>query len=358
MTIPRFFSSPGIPEKDSLLRCDLCPGGCIIAPGKEGRCGVRANREGKPALPYYGHISSLALDPIEKKPLYHFRPGTEILSAGFVGCNLRCPFCQNWHISQSTDAPGRFYSPAELAAAAAESSGKGTARSKAAMHSLAYTYSEALIHAEFLLDCMKEAKDAGVANVLVTNGCFNSDAAVEILDLADAANIDLKCFSAETYRNVLGGDLETTLEFIRLALERSVHVELTTLVVTGLNDSRAELDKCRDFIAELESTGKTVPWHLSAYHPSYRWNAPATDPHSLAEAAERAGKKLNYVYTGNISVGKGGRKHNDTLCPGCGKTLVNRRNYRIDTPGLSLKEEGGKFSYSCRYCGRKLPIRS
>jgi pyruvate formate lyase activating enzyme len=216
---------------------------------------------------------------------------------------------------------------------------------------IAYTYSEPLVHVEFLLDCMKEGREAGVANVLVSNGCVNSEAAAEILSLTDAANIDLKCYSRETYRDVLGGDLDAVTGFIRMAVEKEVHLELTTLVVPGLNDSGAELDKCGDFIAELQAV---VPWHLSACHPDYKWHKPATDPQMLVNAANRAREKLNYVYTGNITLA--GQNFNDTHCPHCGKILINRNGYRTNATGLQLREENGRRAYFCAYCGQTAPI--
>ena len=346
MVSPRFFSS----KEKGAIQCSLCPKRCLLAPGKAGACKVRLNRGGKPELPYYGFITALALDPVEKKPLYHFRPGTEILSIGFAGCNLHCPFCQNWHISQNTDTPGRIYSPAGIIAAAE--------KSIAAMRSIAYTYSEPLVHAEFLLDCMKETRKAGIANVLVTSGCVNSEAAEEILDLTDAANIDLKCFSEDTYAKVLGGDLSAVTGFIRKAVEKEVHVELTTLVVPGLNDSEKELNACVDFIAGLDNGRRTgsgkssIPWHLSAYHPDWKWNAPPTEPEFLAKTAAGARKQLEYVYSGNVA----GEK-NDTLCLHCGKILVSRRGYRVDTSGLSIKEVNRKPVYFCAACDKKVPVR-
>ncbi|MCL2069588.1 MAG: AmmeMemoRadiSam system radical SAM enzyme [Treponema sp.] len=318
-----------------------------MANGEEGPCRVRLNRNAAPAIPFYGFVSGIAIDPIEKKPLYHFRPGTDILSAGFVGCNLRCPFCQNWRISQNTEVPGQPYSPAKLIAFAKDPAQVADMHSIAAMHSIAYTYSEPLLHAEFLLDCMREARKAGIANVLVTNGCVNAEPAREILELCDAANIDLKCFSEETYSKILGGDMSTVTGFIRMAVEKGVHVEITTLVVPGLNDSQGELDSCRDFIAELD---RNLVWHLSAYHPNYKWSAPATDPAFLFTAAERGREKLNYVYTGNIA------GDNDTPCPHCNKPLVRRRAYRTDTSALLLKEENGKAVYFCASCGQKAPF--
>jgi len=311
-----------------------------------GQCRVRFNRDGKPELPFFGLITALALDPIEKKPLYHFRPGTEILSAGFAGCNLHCPFCQNWHISQSTDVQGRVYSPGQLITAI-KAVNKGQS-------SIAYTYSEPLIHIEYLLDCMKEARNAGIANVLVTNGCINSEAAEEILTLTDAANIDLKCFSEKTYRELLGGSLTTVIDFIRMALKKGVHIELTTLVVPGLNDGEEELDSCVDFIAGLDSDGNVsgksiIPWHLSAYHPDWKWNAPPTSPAFLSKTAARARRHLEYVYAGNVA----GEK-NDTLCPHCGKILISRRGYKVDTSGLMFKED----TYHCADCGKTAPVKN
>jgi pyruvate formate lyase activating enzyme len=300
--------------------------------------------------PAYGRVSAMARDPIEKKPLYHYRPGSEILSIGFLGCNLRCPFCQNSHISQiSADAMvssrGGSCFPPEAAAQAVKD---GASR-------IAYTYSEPLIHAEYLLDCMKAVREAGGANVLVTNGCVNREAAGAILALTDAANIDLKSFSAETYAKILGGNLETVLDFIRLACRMKVHTELTTLVVTGLNDSREELDACASFIGKLRPGPGglgTVPWHLSAYHPDYQWDAPPTDPALLLETAGRAKKSVRFVYTGNIP-----GEENDTLCPECGNTLIKRRGYRVDTGGLVLKKTDGVPAYYCAHCEKPAPVR-
>ncbi|MDR3146065.1 MAG: AmmeMemoRadiSam system radical SAM enzyme, partial [Treponema sp.] len=290
MKAPRYFSVPsGLSPAggtESVLRCGLCPRECLIPPGKTGRCGVRANAGGRGDIPYAGFITALAEDPIEKKPLYHYRPGSFILSLGFAGCNMHCPFCQNWHISQRSDAPGRYVGPGDLIAAA-RSSG---------LSQIAYTYSEPLIHAEFLIHCMELARKAGLANVLVSNGCIRAEAAADIIPLLDAANIDLKSFSEETYSRVLGGDLGAVLAFIRAAHAAGVHLELTTLIVPGLNDGPAETESCAAFIASLD---RQIPWHLSAYHPDYRWDAPPTDPALLEGIACRARRVLPYVYTGN-----------------------------------------------------------
>jgi pyruvate formate lyase activating enzyme len=202
---------------------------------------------------------------------------------------------------------------------------------------------------------MALARRHAIANVLVTNGCINSEAAADVLSLTDAANIDLKCFSAGTYAKTLGGDLDTVLAFIRLALEKKVHVELTTLVVPGLNDTIEELDACAAFIASLRavSLGETpdVPWHLSAYRPEYRWNAPPTEPEFLLKIKRRASKTLQYVYAGNIP-----SEENATLCLHCGKALVRRFGYRVEASGLANPNPGEGF-FRCAHCGGKTGIR-
>jgi len=319
------------------IRCVLCPHCCKI-PG--GICGVRGKENG---IPFYGHVTALAVDPIEKKPLFHFRPGTEILSVGFVGCNLSCPFCQNWRISRPrASVPGKRMTPADIVSATLD---RG-------ILAIAYTYSEPLVHAEFLLDCMSLADKQGIANVLVTNGCANTEVAEEILSLTDAANIDLKCFSQETYAQTLGGAstkdiFETVLAFIRLARAKKVHVEITTLVVPGMNDTLGELDACADFIASLnaEPDLPEIPWHLSAYHPSYLWKAPPTDPAFLLRVKERAEKRLRFVYVGNIP-----GEENDTRCINCGALLVRRLGYVTETGGLAEPERGEQF-FRCAKCG-------
>jgi pyruvate formate lyase activating enzyme len=290
------------------------------------------------------------MDPIEKKPLYHYRPGSSILSLGFAGCNFRCPFCQNWHISQTTDVPGRRFSPEEAAALAR----------KEGVKQIAYTYSEPLVHAEFLLDCMAAAHEGGIANVLVSNGCIREEGAAAILALTDAANIDLKCFSETTYTRLLGGNLGAVLDFIKTAFAMGVHTEVTTLIIPDLNDGEGEIAGCRDFLAGLSPA---IPWHLSAYHPDYRWKAPPTEASRLEETARRAGEALSFVYTGNLSGTPGDRRFTDTLCPSCGAALVRRNGYRIDTRGLALKKppaagEETPASYYCGHCGAPAPFIS
>ena len=290
MLIPRsplFFAETSAQN----VRCELCPNFCEIPDGSFGICRVRGSKNGRGIIPFYGFVTALAVDPIEKKPLYHFKPGSQILSLGFAGCNFRCPFCQNWHISQKTAHHGKYMKPEEIVSAALKHNSP----------SIAYTYSEPLIHAEYLLDCMRLARKNGINNVLVTNGCINLEPAAEILKLTDAANVDLKSFCEETYKNILCGTsgnlLQTVLDFIRLCHKMNVHLEITTLVVPDMNDSEDELNAAADFIASVD---RAIPWHLSAYRPEYRWNAPRTNPGFLLRTAEIMRQKLNHVYTGNI----------------------------------------------------------
>jgi pyruvate formate lyase activating enzyme len=314
---------------DGSVTCLLCPHACLIRPDGRGVCGVRTNRGGEISLPYYGRVSALAVDPIEKKPLYHFHPGSRILSAGFVGCNLRCRFCQNWRISQSTDAETRFMSPAELVAAAqAERS-----------FAIAYTYSEPLVHLEYVLEAAGLARAAGLKNVLVTNGYVNEEPARAAIDAVDAANVDLKAYTEGFYKVETGGSLEEVKRFIRLAAGR-IHLEVTTLVIPSKNDSVEQIEGIARF---LEAIDPGIPLHLSAYHPDYRYDIPPTPPATVRALAEVARRRLRHVYTGNL-----GTEPSDTLCAGCGAVLVRRRGYAVSLIGV---REG-----VCASCGRPAPI--
>jgi pyruvate formate lyase activating enzyme len=319
---------------DGIVACALCFRGCSIALGKAGACGVRANEGGRMVLPFYGAASSIAVDPIEKKPLHHFLPGTGVLSVGFFGCNLRCPFCQNWEISQETPpASMRRIRPEDLIDAAR----------RAGAPSIAYTYSEPTVHFEFAMAAMRLARSAGLKNVLVTNGSLREGPARELLDLTDAANVDLKCWSAEGYEKTLGGSLQTTLSFIESAA-RTCHLEVTTLVVPGLSDGEGDIRSISRFLASLPGS---VPLHLSAYHPAWRFGEPATSPELLGRLAAAAKESLEYVYVGNVAGGD-----SNTLCPSCGKVAIRRRGYSVDARGLV--SSGGRAS--CAGCGASLPI--
>ncbi len=325
------------PEADGSIHCDLCPHRCRIGEGRSGICRVRRCEGGAVSLPYFGLLSALALDPIEKKPLHHFLPGSEVISAGFVGCNMRCPFCQNWQISQELPAEmstsaGR-YSPESLVAAALESGAP----------SIAYTYSEPTIHFEFVLASMKAARAAGLKNVLVTNGCLNPGPARELLALTDAANVDLKTWSENAYSKTLGGGRESVLDFIRIATSLC-HVEITTLVVPGMSDELEDMKAISSFIAGLSPD---IPLHLSAYHPAWKHQAPPTSAAALSDLVRVARARLRYVYIGNLAGSEA-----ETRCPSCGTVAISRRGYRIDSRGLAISGH----TAACANCGSKLPI--
>jgi len=318
-----------IQPADGGLRCDLCPHRCLIADGRSGFCGVRTNSGGKPDLPYAGLLSTAALDPIEKKPLYHYHPGEMIYSIGFYGCNLRCPFCQNYAISQEFIHGGERRSPEETAAEAAGSGSFG----------IAYTYSEPLVHFEFLMETAALARERGLKNILVSNGFLNPEPAAEILSLMDAANIDLKSFSDDFYRRTLKGSLAPVLDFIRLAA-RKTHLEVTTLVIPGQNDSVREIGEIARFLAGLDPE---IPLHMSCYVPRYKYRVRATTGSDLLPLLHEARRHLVYVYPGNIAGDA------DTRCPRCGALLIRRSGYRVE-----IVHEAGGF---CGNCGKEIPLR-
>lgn len=279
----RYWRSEG-----ELVHCGLCHRRCAIAPGRSGACRVRMNEGGRLSLPYYGLISAAAVDPIEKKPLYHFLPGSAVYSVGYLGCNLRCPFCQNHHIAQDFDAEAAAYASSERLARAALASGAP---------SLAHTYSEPLIHIEYVMAAMREARALGLKNVLVTNGSVAAEPARDVLALCDAVNLDIKAWDPAWYREGLGGDRDEALAFARAAYESGVHLEVTTLVVPGRNDTDEDIEGIADFLAGL---GADIPYHLSAYHPAWRYREPATPVSTLRRLKAVAERRLRYVHLGNV----------------------------------------------------------
>ncbi len=315
--------------ENEAVRCALCPHACLIPPGRHGRCRVRFNRGGVLELPFHARLSSIAVDPIEKKPLYHFHPGQNILSVGFVGCSFRCPFCQNHRISQDTGVPTREVSAGELVALAGQEGSFG----------LAYTYSEPLVHMEYVLEACRLARASGLKNVLVSNGFVNPLPAEELLAVLDAANIDLKSFNPEFYRREIGGELEEVKRFLTQARGR-IHLEVTTLVIPGRNDGPEEMEAIAAFLAALDPA---IPLHLSAYHPQYRYTLPPTPAATLSRLAEVARRYLRYVYLGNL-----GAEQSDTACRRCAAVLVRRRGYQVSMPGL----HDGR----CARCGAPAPI--
>lgn len=270
--------------------CQVCMHHCQLEEGKSGICRARKNEGGSIVCSNYGQVTSLALDPIEKKPLRMFRPGTMILSAGSYGCNLRCPFCQNYEISMAgeIDSETLYLSPQDLADKAAEYRSIGNI-------GIAYTYNEPLVGYEYVRDTSRLVKEAGMVNVLVTNGSASLPVLEEILPYIDAMNIDLKGFSQEYYRK-LGGDLETVKNFIERSAQ-TCHVELTTLIVPGENDSTREMEAEAGWIASLNTE---IPLHVTRFFPQYHMkDRPATDVERVYELADTARKYLKHVFVGN-----------------------------------------------------------
>lgn len=310
------------PLSDDKVQCHLCPHHCVIRPEKEGLCRNKKNVGGKLFAHHFGEVSALALDPIEKKPLYHFYPGRMILSLGTTGCNLACSFCQNYHLVNglaSTDP----LAPAELIAAAKRQKSFG----------LAYTYNEPYMSFEYVLECAKLARTAGIKNVLVTNGYYNPEPFAELLPFVDAMNIDIKSIRDDFYKKLCKGRVEPVKTTI-VAAAQGCLVELTNLVITGENDQDEDIQDLVDWVAGVSPE---LPLHFSAYHPMYKLDNPPTPPERLLRAYELAKKKLQYVYVGNVMLDVG----QDTLCPHCGAALVSRRGYSIRI-GTLKKEQCGK----------------
>jgi len=269
------------------VKCHLCPYECAIADGGRGACGVRINKGGILYTEVYNRTTGLALDPIEKKPLYHFHPGEYILSLGTRGCNLHCDFCQNWHISQNLNVPTEEITSSQVIQKAKELGSFG----------IAYTYNEPFIWYEFVFDTAKLAKKSGLANVLVTNGFVNMEPLEGMLPFIDAMNIDLKAFDEDFYVKICKGRLKPVLDVIKRSKE-SCHIELTNLIIPTLNDSEDMIKKMVDWIFEF--LGPEVPLHISRYFPCYKMTIPPTPLETLRVAERIAKEKLKYVYVGNI----------------------------------------------------------
>ncbi len=299
-----------------MARCEVCFRRCEIAEGRLGFCGARTCRDGKVMQANYGKVTSLALDPIEKKPLNRFFPGSRILSVGSYGCNLRCPFCQNYEISWSEEAwkyaeKAEQISPEELAQTAAYYRSRGNI-------GVAFTYNEPLIGYEYILDTAKRIRDLGMKTVLVTNGTASLSVLEELAPYVDAMNIDLKGFTDRYYEKVLKGSRKMVMDFIARAVQ-VCHVELTTLIIPGENDSEAEMDELSRWISELKNgegttkdrisggrteegavTGRGIPLHISRFFPRFKMlDRDATDVDLIYRLADVARKHLDYVYTGN-----------------------------------------------------------
>jgi len=313
--------------ENSDIQCMLCPHACRIKAGKSGICRVRLNDNGTLILPFYGKISAIAIDPIEKKPLYHFFPGSTILSIGFWGCNFHCPFCQNYRISQNVSIKSQSMTPLQIIELAKRENSFG----------IAYTYSEPLIHFEYIKETAVLARQQGIKNVLVSNGYINEKPAAELLALMDAVNIDLKAYNPEFYQKEIGGKLEEVKRFIQQAASLTT-LEVTTLVIPGKNDSAQEITAIAQFIASLN---RKIPLHLSCYYPTYQYEIEPTDSEKVFILANLARKYLDYVYPGNV-----GHRDTNTECPQCHNILIRREGYNTTITGLSR----GK----CASCGNSI----
>lgn len=292
------------------IKCFLCPHNCNIPKGEFGLCSVRVNKEGELKTINYGEITSMAVDPIEKKPLYHFKPGKGILSIGSFGCNLICGFCQNYSIAQYK-ADSKYISPDELLDICS-SLGSDTG--------IAFTYNEPSIWFEYVYDTSRKLKEKQPEFnvVLVTNGYIEEEPLIKLLPYVDAMNIDLKSFQKDYYRKTCGGDMKAVLKTIENSY-RACHVEITTLLVNGLNDSESEIEELASYLAVLD---RNIPLHLTRYFPNYKMDAPPTAIKTMLKARETAGRYLNYVYLGNIADADA-----STYCPQCKALLVERNGY-------------------------------
>jgi pyruvate formate lyase activating enzyme len=318
---------------DPRVRCNLCSHRCVIAPGRLGACCVRENIDGALYTLVYERIISQNVDPIEKKPLFHFQPGSRSFSVATAGCNFRCAFCQNWEISQLPrelgDVPGRPVAPAQVAQAAR---GAGCA-------SVSYTYTEPTIYAEYALDTAREARRLGLRNVFVSNGYMTEELLGLMSGLVDGINVDLKAGRGEFYRRVSGAALDPVLANLKTIRQLGIWLEITTLVIPGLNDTDDELRWVARYV--LEELGADIPWHLSRFYPQYRMMDTPPTPASTLERAWHIGRDvgLRYVYVGNMP----GHDSESTRCPGCGTIVIQRHGYH--TTVLALHK--GK----CTRCG-------
>ncbi len=323
--------------EDTSLRCLLCPHQCLLKDGQTGICQARINHEGILYSLNFGIITSQALDPVEKKPLYHFHPGHKIFSIGSFGCNLSCKFCQNHEISrQGVSAFGHLeaHMPCEIVEKASHISDN---------IGIAYTYNEPIISTEFILETAHLAKRRGLHNVMVTNGFISPTPLQRLLPLIDAWNVDLKAFSEDFYKKLAGGSLQPVLDTLKAICRGGNHLEITHLVITGENDKEEEF---RAMISWLhEQLGPDTILHISRYFPQYKHQAPPTPPETLLNFYHIAREQLHWVYLGNIQLSVGNESH----CPKCGALLVRRSGYFTEI--VHLDEKG-----NCKKCGEVLPF--
>jgi pyruvate formate lyase activating enzyme len=319
------------------VRCTLCPRFCVISPGKVGLCRVRKNEGGELFTLIYGSIISMAVDPIEKKPLYHFWPGSDIFSISAVGCNFTCRHCQNWSISQAGPEGVSFeeLSPERIV----------EMTKRYGSRSIAYTYAEPVVWFEFCYDTAKLAHEAGLHNVYVTNGYMNLPAWEDIRPYLDAANVDVKAFSDDFYRRICGAtSMKPVLETCEWMVEHGIHLETTYLIIPRENDDPDEIRKFCKW--EVEKLGPEVPTHFSRFYPHYKMTDRPPTPVETLERAVKIAKEegLQHVYIGNVP----GHEADNTYCPRCGELLIER--YGFDVTRYELKDK------QCPRCGTKINI--
>lgn len=302
-----------IPENGN-VRCVLCPHYCVLHEGQSGICGVRSVQNGVLVSNTYGYPAALQIDPIEKKPLFHFLPGTHTFSIGTQGCNLECKFCQNWHLSMQHGHLHEYLSAEDIM--------KEIRRSDC--QSIAFTYNEPIVFSEYALDIIKLAKKDGYPCIFVTNAYISEEARPKIFSQVDAANIDLKAFSDETYRKYTGASLQPVLDTISWCIGNKIHTEITCLLIPGVNDDNNTLHKVTQWI--YKHCGADTPVHMNAFHPDYKMmDHPMTPRKTLERARTIAlGNGLHYVYVGNYPF-----FDNNTYCPVCGETVIERKGYQI-----------------------------
>lgn len=322
--------------EESTVHCALCAHRCIIKEGRRGICGVRINRGGTLYAATFAKVIAEAVDPIEKKPLYHFLPGTLSYSLGSIGCNFRCEHCQNWHISQQTlEMEGLRDIRPEQGVERAIRSGSA---------SIAWTYNEPTIWHEYPLAMGTLARRKGIGTVYVTNGYITEEGLRELAGTLNAFRVDIKSFSDTFYRKVCGGRLQPVLDATALAKELGMHIETVTLVIPGQNDSMDEMETLIEWV--LENLGPETPMHFTRFHPDYRMlDARPTDLRVLEKIYERAKELgLHYPYLGNV----GGHPYENTYCPACGSVVIERSGYAVRITGLddhTCTECGGRIEY-------------
>lgn len=320
--------------KDNRIQCTICPRNCKLSEGQVGFCQVRRNIDGNVVSTTYGYNTGLAIDPIEKKPLYHFYPGSKVLSFGTLGCNMGCMFCQNWHISKSkADPKTQNYTEPEQIAKLAQ---------KLGCKSVAFTYNDPVVFFEYAIDTAKICRDMGIKTVAVTAGYINIEPRKEFFKYMDATNIDLKAFSETFYKKNCLADINPILDTIKYVKnETNCWLELTTLLIEGENDSDEEINKECEWI--VENLGVDTPLHLSAFHPDYKFmDRPPTKFSTLLKAYEIAKQHgIKYVYTGNLP----DTKTSTTFCHACSKPLILRMGYETLVENVQ--------SGHCKFCGAK-----